>query len=716
MTQPSQPSLTLPLQFENEPHSTETTPVAPMRLAFSMDHRAWLSLLAEEWWPIRRDLVWVRFGIDQPVQTPVADDRIEVLAWVDPQKLPSDAKVMIWRKSEWVNAALSTLKPKDKQLVWPGPVPLFAITHFSVTSQDQKVRLQGMAQGFANLALPEQEIFIEEHSGLHPRDLKEKTPKFPLQPPEYWNALRGAAAMALWAVPKITPWLEKASEWFGETKPTPMPWAPWLEKAPWVCFTMISENDSRDTLLWRAMLEVFMQCNIRESWQSSDLLESICDKARIFGVDPESLDSLLLDTAAILDDRGVIDSALSQRDPLGLALQLVLLRPKPEQFITWKNDLRSIPPAVWWSAAILSGLIVGYRNLDIRFRGGIAASRLAALQIWQRSEKKPKNFPLWCATSSPLELDIKQANARLQIGEDVIIDRPLSSRGLWFAADYENPNVLEIAHDIAERQYPEALRSYVDITDLTIAYSGSGRLTVNPENKTVSARGKILIDIGHIKATRALDVLLFKNWIASGSISERLTDPPREIHAEVPTNHSNPQGLSLIPEFISTDEEQKLINLVDSSDWLGDLRRRVQHYGWKYDYRSRSIQPSSYLGPLPEWADNLASRLVDHGLVSEKPDQVIVNEYIEGQGISKHVDCPSCFRGTIVTISLNETWSMIFRRRNEKYEMLLPRRSAACMNGSSRYDWTHEIPQRKTVGKKLRGRRISLTFRKVDIS
>lgn len=140
---------------------------------------------------------------------------------------------------------------------------------------------------------------------------------------------------------------------------------------------------------------------------------------------------------------------------------------------------------------------------------------------------------------------------------------------------------------------------------------------MNPENKTVSARGKILIDIGHIKATRALDVLLFKNWIASGSISERLTDPPREIHAEVPTNHSNPQGLSLIPEFISTDEEQKLINLVDSSDWLGDLRRRVQHYGWKYDYRSRSIQPSSYLGPLPEWADNLASCLVDHGLVSE---------------------------------------------------------------------------------------------------
>ncbi len=716
MTQPPQPSLTLPLQFENEPHATETKPAVPMRFAFSMDHRAWLSLLAEEWWPIRRDSVWVRLGIDQPVQASIANDRIEVLAWVDPHKLPSNAKVMIWRKSEWVNAALGTLKPKDKQLVWPGPIPLFAITHFSVASQDQKVRLQGMAQGFANLALPGQEIYVEEHSGLHPRDLKEKTPKFPLQPPEHWNALRGAAAMALWAVPKITPWLEKVSEWFSQKKYTPMPWAPWLEKAPWMCFMMISERDSRDSLLWRAMLEVFLQCNIRESWQSSDLLESICDKARILGVDPESLDSLLLDTAAILDDRGVIDLALSERDPLGMVLQLVLLRPKPEQFITWKNDLPGIPPAVWWSAAILSGLIVGYRNLDIRFRGGIAASKLVALQIWQSSEKKPKNFPLWDSTLPALNLDIKQANVRLRIGEDLIINRPLSNRGLWFTADYEAAMVLQVAQDIAERQYPEALRSYLDITDSTIAYSGSGSLTVSSENKIVSAKGKILIDIGHIKATRALDIKLFKKWIASGSISEKLTVPPQEIHTKVPPNSSSPQGLSLIPDFITETEEQNLINLVDESAWLGDLSRRVQHYGWKYDYRSRSIQPSSYLGPLPEWADNLASRLVDHGLVSEKPDQVIVNEYIEEQGISKHIDCPGCFRGTIVTISLIENWSMIFRRKNEKYEIQLPRRSAACMSESSRYDWTHEIPQRKTEGKQLRGRRISLTFRKVDIN
>jgi alkylated DNA repair dioxygenase AlkB len=687
-----------------------------MRLAFSLDHRAWQSLLAEEWWPIRKEAVWVRLGIDQPVQVQTPDDRIEVIAWVDPRKLPRNAKVMIWRKSEWVNAALDTLKHKDKQLVWPGPIPLFAITHFTVTSQEHKLRLQSMAQGFANLTLPEQEICIEEHTGIPPRDLKEKTPRFPLLPPEHWNALRGAAAMAVWAVPKISPWLEKLCDWFGQIHSLQLPWAPWLISPPWLCITTSNDHDQRDTLLWRAMLDVFMNCNIRESWQPSELLEAICDKARILGVDPESLDSLLLDTASILDDRRVIDPALSQRDPVGLVLQLILLRPKPEQFITWKDDLRGIPPAVWWSAAVISGLIMGYRNLDVRFRSHMTTSRLAALLIWKISEKDQKKFPLWDEKTPEFKLELTQTHVKFRIGDEIVLSRPLSNRGLWFSANYNDPQVLESARNIAQREYPEAIRSYIDLSDLTINYSGSGKPEVNESSKQITSLGKVIIDIDDITPTRQLDSLRFKNWIAAGSILGKLISPPLEICAPELKLTPTPEGLSVISEFIDEDEELSLIKIVDSGSWLGDLRRRVQHYGWKYDYGSRSIQPSSYLGPLPAWAEKLAFRLLEHGLVTEKPDQLIVNEYVEGQGISKHIDCPSCFRGTIVTISLNEAWSMTFRRSTEKYETILPRRSAACMTGSSRYEWTHEIPQRKSEAKKLRGRRISLTFRKVNIN
>ena len=61
---------------------------------------------------------------------------------------------------------------------------------------------------------------------------------------------------------------------------------------------------------------------------------------------------------------------------------------------------------------------------------------------------------------------------------------------------------------------------------------------------------------------------------------------------------------------------------------------------------------------------------------------------------------------------------MVFRERGEgrgrNVILRLDRRSAAVMTGDARYRWTHEIPKRKNEpGRVARGRRISLTFRKV---
>ena len=122
-----------------------------------------------------------------------------------------------------------------------------------------------------------------------------------------------------------------------------------------------------------------------------------------------------------------------------------------------------------------------------------------------------------------------------------------------------------------------------------------------------------------------------------------------------------------------------------------------------------------YLGPLPDWACKLAHRLIAKELVHQLPDQVIVNEYIDTQGIRAHADSPS-FADGIATISLLESWEMVFREKNAKRKVnqVLDRRSVAIMNGDARYRWTHEIPNRKTEpGRVKRGRRISLTFRKV---
>ena len=58
------------------------------------------------------------------------------------------------------------------------------------------------------------------------------------------------------------------------------------------------------------------------------------------------------------------------------------------------------------------------------------------------------------------------------------------------------------------------------------------------------------------------------------------------------------KGLAYIPEYISKEEESQLIGTIDSKPWLADLKRRVQHYGWKYDYKARNTHQDLYIGDL----------------------------------------------------------------------------------------------------------------------
>lgn len=177
------------------------------------------------------------------------------------------------------------------------------------------------------------------------------------------------------------------------------------------------------------------------------------------------------------------------------------------------------------------------------------------------------------------------------------------------------------------------------------------------------------------------------------------------------------EGLQYIPEFITQDEERALIESIDQNPWLTDLKRRVQHYGYKYDYKARSVTNDAYIGELPDWIVPIAQRLHEQGIFEHLPDQAIVNEYEPGQGISAHIDCVPCFGGTIVSASLNSGATMQFTnaRTGKKEELYLQERSVIVLQGPARYEWTHAIPGRKSdvvSGVKVeRSRRISITFR-----
>lgn len=181
-------------------------------------------------------------------------------------------------------------------------------------------------------------------------------------------------------------------------------------------------------------------------------------------------------------------------------------------------------------------------------------------------------------------------------------------------------------------------------------------------------------------------------------------------------------GLLLFPNFISQERAANLVKFIDSQSWQPEGKRRVQHYGYAYEPKGRSVTPDMYLGELPEPFQVLADKFHRMKFTKHLPDQVIVNEYQPGQGLSGHVDCESCFEDEIVTVSLLSdvvmNWDELATKK--RVPLLVAPRSVLVCRGKSRYKWKHAIPSRKTdafAGAKLtRERRISLTFRKVIVS
>lgn len=194
---------------------------------------------------------------------------------------------------------------------------------------------------------------------------------------------------------------------------------------------------------------------------------------------------------------------------------------------------------------------------------------------------------------------------------------------------------------------------------------------------------------------------------------------PNLFPLDEPDNFPQIDGLQVIPDLITADEEAMLMDMIDRKPWLTDLKRRVQHYGWKYDYTARRVDESMRLRPLPEWLDGLCHRLQQAGQFPKRPDQVIINEYRPGQGIAPHIDCVPCFGETIASLSLGSPCVMEFTHTEtgEKITQLLEPRSLLVLSGEARYHWKHGIPVRKSdkiAGHTIpRGRRLSLTFRKV---
>lgn len=183
-----------------------------------------------------------------------------------------------------------------------------------------------------------------------------------------------------------------------------------------------------------------------------------------------------------------------------------------------------------------------------------------------------------------------------------------------------------------------------------------------------------------------------------------------------------PEGAIYVPDFASEAEAGALLSAADAAPWRDDLKRRVQHYGYRYDYRARSVSPQDFLGAPPGWLDAMRDRLVAGGWFARRPDQVIVNEYQPGQGVAPHVDCVPCFGDVIASLSTGSGCEMAFRALDgeERSAVYLAPGALLVMTGAARHRWTHGIAPRKfdlIAGRRVpRGRRLSFTFRTVTLN
>jgi alkylated DNA repair dioxygenase AlkB len=209
---------------------------------------------------------------------------------------------------------------------------------------------------------------------------------------------------------------------------------------------------------------------------------------------------------------------------------------------------------------------------------------------------------------------------------------------------------------------------------------------------------------------RVVTLLRFRNGNLHQDVDELILDslfPEFDL-----TQPPAPEGLVYVPEFIPAEDEAELIAWIDAQPWETELARRRQFYGGGYEAEDAPE-------PLPELLHRLGQRMHSEGLLPEIPDRVLINEYLPGQGIAAHVDHHPRFGNGVGIVSLLDSYPMRFVQMagGAAFEQWLERRSACVLFGPSRYLWTHEITKRHSDmvpggGKRLRGRRLSVTFRK----
>jgi alkylated DNA repair dioxygenase AlkB len=117
-----------------------------------------------------------------------------------------------------------------------------------------------------------------------------------------------------------------------------------------------------------------------------------------------------------------------------------------------------------------------------------------------------------------------------------------------------------------------------------------------------------------------------------------------------------PPGLIYVPAWLSEKEHDSVVREIEQQEFETGLSRRVQHYGARYHYDTSQISEIGSAPCAPPFLNAIGKRLLDEYYFESIPEQVIVNEYLQQQGIAAHID-KEIFGPKVATVSLLERFA-----------------------------------------------------------
>ena len=172
-------------------------------------------------------------------------------------------------------------------------------------------------------------------------------------------------------------------------------------------------------------------------------------------------------------------------------------------------------------------------------------------------------------------------------------------------------------------------------------------------------------------------------------------------------------GLVYQPEFLTTDEERELIEIISTLPLQAaqykpyEARRRVVSFGGSFDFDTNTLQPTSELDDrLRPLRRRVAQSL---GVPDEDLVHALVSEYVPGTPLGWHRDVPNF--EIICGVSLGGLGTMRFRpypyeptMANKVVKLSVQPRSIYRMAGAARWYWQHAVSPAREL-------RWSITFR-----